>query len=169
MARIAKKAQDGDKLRKFTDKDYKRKDSVPSEMFPGKMVAKKDVVKGPYIKKTPAKKMKDGGKSFPDLNKDGKVTKADILVGRGVIKAKKGVKVAQDGSAVKVALRTGQLKRLGRLSAKNPEKAEKVGSKMVERATRKQRGKEFIQKNMSNLLPKSKSGSKMGKCRYGCK
>lgn len=26
------------------------------------------------------------GGSFPDLNKDGKVTKADILKGRGVIK-----------------------------------------------------------------------------------
>ena len=32
------------------------------------------------------------GKSFPDLNKDGKVTKADILKGRGVI-AKKGASV----------------------------------------------------------------------------
>ena len=32
-------------------------------------------------------KAKDGG-SFPDLNKDGKISKADILVGRGVIKAK---------------------------------------------------------------------------------
>ena len=29
-------------------------------------------------------------KSFPDLNKDGKVTKADILKGRGVIKKKGG-------------------------------------------------------------------------------
>ena len=38
------------------------------------------------------KKAKDGG-SFPDLNKDGKVTKADVLVGRGVIKAKKGMKM----------------------------------------------------------------------------
>ena len=37
-------------------------------------------------------KMKSGG-SFPDLNKDGKITKADILKGRGVI-AKKGKKVA---------------------------------------------------------------------------
>jgi len=33
----------------------------------------------------PAKK----GKSFPDLNKDGKVTKKDILIGRGVIGKKK--------------------------------------------------------------------------------
>lgn len=34
----------------------------------------------------PAKKFKDGGKvnGFPDLNKDGKITKADILKGRGV-------------------------------------------------------------------------------------
>lgn len=40
------------------------------------------------------KKAKDGG-SFPDLNKDGKVTKADVLVGRGVIKAKKGAKMAK--------------------------------------------------------------------------
>ena len=37
------------------------------------------------------KKAKSGG-SFPDLNKDGKITKADILKGRGVI-AKKGAAV----------------------------------------------------------------------------
>ena len=37
------------------------------------------------------KKAKNG-KSFPDLNKDGKVTKADVLKGRGVI-AKKGASV----------------------------------------------------------------------------
>ena len=29
--------------------------------------------------------MKRGGKTFPDLNKDGKITQADILKGRGVI------------------------------------------------------------------------------------
>ena len=28
-------------------------------------------------------------KKFPDLNKDGKITKADILMDRGVIKKKK--------------------------------------------------------------------------------
>lgn len=37
------------------------------------------------------KKAKNG-KSFPDLNKDGKITKADILKGRGVI-AKKGASI----------------------------------------------------------------------------
>ena len=36
-------------------------------------------------------KAKSGG-SFPDLNKDGKITKADILKGRGVI-AKAGAKM----------------------------------------------------------------------------
>ena len=29
------------------------------------------------------------GKKFPDLNKDGKITKADILMGRRIIKKKK--------------------------------------------------------------------------------
>jgi hypothetical protein len=41
--------------------------------------------------------MQNGGKkakSFPDLNKDGKITKADILKGRGVI-AKKGASVSK--------------------------------------------------------------------------
>jgi hypothetical protein len=37
-----------------------------------------------------ARKMQKGG--FPDLNKDGKVTKADILKGRGVIKKLGGAK-----------------------------------------------------------------------------
>ena len=38
--------------------------------------------------KAKMQKMKKGG-SFPDLNKDGKVTKADILIGKAVIKKKK--------------------------------------------------------------------------------
>jgi hypothetical protein len=37
-------------------------------------------------------KKAENGKSFPDLNKDGKITKADILKGRGVI-AKNGMKM----------------------------------------------------------------------------
>jgi spore maturation protein CgeB len=41
-----------------------------------------------------SKRLKSGG-SFPDLNKDGKVTKKDILIGKGVLPktAKKGMKV----------------------------------------------------------------------------
>ena len=34
-------------------------------------------------------------KKFPDLNKDGKITKADILMGRGVIKKKKKKKTSK--------------------------------------------------------------------------
>ena len=34
-------------------------------------------------------------KKFPDLNKDGKITKADILIGRGVIKKKKKKKTTK--------------------------------------------------------------------------
>lgn len=41
------------------------------------------------------------GKSFPDLNKDGKITKADILKGRGVIKNGGKVKKAQSGTVLK--------------------------------------------------------------------
>lgn len=44
------------------------------------------------IKKAIGKKKAKSGGSFPDLNKDGKITKADILKGRGVI-AKKGASV----------------------------------------------------------------------------
>lgn len=44
------------------------------------------------MKKGGAVKAKKGG-SFPDLNKDGKITKADVLIGRGVVKpAKKTMK-----------------------------------------------------------------------------
>ena len=41
--------------------------------------------------KTSKPSMKKGG-SFPDLNKDGQITKADILMGRGVIDKPKGQK-----------------------------------------------------------------------------
>jgi hypothetical protein len=43
--------------------------------------------------------------SFPDLNKDGKITKADILMGRGVIgkkKKKKKMKTAKSPMAKQV-------------------------------------------------------------------
>jgi hypothetical protein len=62
---------------------------------PGRMVKKGGVAKTTYKKSGTTKKavsagMKKGGsaKSFPDINKDGKVTKADVLMGRGVIKKK---------------------------------------------------------------------------------
>ena len=52
-------------------------------------------------------KMKAGGaKKFPDLNKDGKVTKADVLKGRGIFKkggATKKLRKYQTDSSVKTA------------------------------------------------------------------
>jgi hypothetical protein len=108
------------------------------------------------------KKMEKGGalgmksvKSGFDDNSG--VTKADfVAIGKGE---------AQDGK--KVSLRSSQMKRVGRLAAKNPDRAEKVAGRMVERATRKQRGKEYIQKNLSTLMPTSKSGGKIKKARNG--
>ena len=49
---------------------------------------------GPMMKKGGKMKKAKDGASFPDLNHDGKITKADVLKGRGVI-AKKGAKVAK--------------------------------------------------------------------------
>lgn len=121
------------------------------------------------------KKMESGGKSSLGMksvkagfDKNPGVTRADIIVAaKKEAKDGKKIKKAQDGAKAKVALRTGQLKRVGRLAAKNPDKAEKVAGKMVERASRRQRGKEYIQKNLSDLMPKSKDGKKMKKARGG--
>lgn len=58
----------------------------------------------PAKKPAPVKKpksMKSGGKSFPDLTGDGKVTKADILKGRGVIKSGGKVKMKRGGAMKK--------------------------------------------------------------------
>ena len=51
------------------------------------------------------KKAKSGA-SFPDLNKDGKITKADILKGRGVI-AKSGMKMVKKGTTA-IAMKKAQ-------------------------------------------------------------
>ena len=88
-----KKAQDGTKkiAGEMTGKMYKKS---AIDKIGDKQAAELDK-SGVYGKAAMAKKKigkaKDG-KSFPDLNKDGKITKADILKGRGVI-AKKGAKV----------------------------------------------------------------------------
>ena len=84
---------------KYIDKAVRTIDSVqPTTGFE----KTKDFKKNLKIKKlekelgkTPTKKFNTGGRvglkkgSFPDLNKDGKITKADVLMGRGVIGKKK--------------------------------------------------------------------------------
>lgn len=62
-------------------------------------------------------KMKSGG--FPDLNKDGQITKADILMGRGVIgkkKAQAGMKTAPKYTAADSARYEETGKRFDKLS-----------------------------------------------------
>jgi len=60
-------------------------------------ISKNQMGTNPTMKKGGmVKKMAKGG--FPDLNKDGKITKADILKGRGVYK-KGGVKKYQAGGS----------------------------------------------------------------------
>ena len=103
---IMKKAQKGitsaPKVKKATDKTRsemggpKRKnyDTLETKMidYSGRSPMKKSA--------TPKRKMKKGG-SFPDLNKDGEITKADILKGRGVIKNGGKLKKAKSGTSVK--------------------------------------------------------------------
>ena len=96
------------------------------------------------------KKAKSGG-SFPDLNKDGKITKADILKGRGVI-AKKGAKTAKK-----------MMKNGGMLAAPT-----KGGVSMQLGSYTRQIGKNYTGKNVVNKGAKAKMGKSMGKCKYGC-
>ena len=61
------------------------------------------------VKKKKKPEYKKGGKKFPDLNKDGKITQADILKGRGVFKkgGKKGGGMAGLDAAQKEVYRRG--------------------------------------------------------------
>ena len=91
------------------------------------------------------------GKSFPDLNKDGKITKADILKGRGVI-AKKGMKVkkAQNGNKTPLPPKFPA-------TPKGPTKGKLIDSPIKK------------QKASSTGPYLAKTGTKMTKkCKYGC-
>ena len=90
------------------------------------------------------------GKSFPDLNKDGKITKADILKGRGVIaKNGKPVKKAALGALLPLAMKA--LPMLGGM----------LGGK------KKKNGGTTKKAMMGGTM--MKSGGSMKKCKYGCK
>lgn len=60
----------------------------------------------------------------------------------------KKMKKAQDGDN----LRKGQYKRIGRIAEKNPERAERVASRMNERASRVERGKDVASGSGSGSL-----------------
>jgi len=64
-------------------------------------------------------------KTFPDLNKDGQATKADVLVGRGVVAKKKG------GFIKEAIKKPGALRE--QLGIKGDKK---IPAKMLDRATK---------------------------------
>jgi hypothetical protein len=101
--------------------------------------AKKDSISASRLKKGGVVKAKNG-KSFPDLNKDGKITKADILKGRGVI-AKKGATLKKQ-AAVAIAMKK---------AGKAPKKMQYGGAAA------------------SMVPPMMKKGGTTKKCKYGCK
>lgn len=121
------------------------------------------------------KKMMKSGGSFPDLNKDGKITKADILKGRGVI-AKSGTKMKKagmhkmpDGSMMK----NSEMK-MGGKAAKQAAiaiamKKEGVTPKKMQyggkAASMKPKSKANYGKSMMSKGGKMKMG---GKCKNGC-
>lgn len=116
------------------------------------------------------KKMKTGG-SFPDLNKDGKITKKDVLIGRGVLPktAKKGkmVKKAQFGKLIGKAIKVGVKKATTSAPKKITNNEISTALKMVER----DRMKKMFQKIDAEeaAKPKQRMGGKTKKCMYGCK
>lgn len=150
MAKMMKKAQNGaDMVSKI--KSAASKPSGDRKM--GMNFDKKSFDSLPSILGKPLPKMKKkakSGGSFPDLNKDGKVTKADILKGRGVI-AKKGIKTAK------------KMKNGGMLAAPT-----KGGVSMQLGSYTRQIGKNYTGKNVVNKGAKAKMGKSMGKCKYGC-
>jgi hypothetical protein len=167
----------------------------PNDLKPLKKGGKiKKACKGTLYPKSSSvsSRLKKGG-SFPDLNKDGKITKADILKGRGVI-AKKGMKVKK--------AKDGIVKRISDTKLKDvPGKVMNAGRRLVNKvknstvgdvASAATMGLPGTMKSLSNLSKKSssitknlkgpaykkggsmkksmKTGGKMTKkCMYGCK
>ena len=135
------------------------------------------------------------GKSFPDLNKDGKVTRADILKGRGVIaKNGKPVKKAAIGALLPLAMKAlpmlgGMLGGKGKgksggmggmlgglLGGKNGKTVKKAQNGTVQSANQQTQSNvnKIAMKNAGDSLQKSaagaaKNGKSMKKCKYGCK
>ena len=94
----------GVKIKKYSALQTKLEDKGFQKSAIDKIESMKPMKKGGMMKK----KAKSGG-SFPDLNKDGKITKADILKGRGVI-AKHGTKMMQYGGKAASMVPKGKAK-----------------------------------------------------------
>ncbi len=124
-------------------------DSMPSpDMLPTYGVgANVTAKKGKTISKA------KNGKSF-DLNKDGKTTFKDVLIGRGVLPktAKSGTKMKMGGTIKKA--QTGTVQSANQQIQSN-----------VNKIAMKNAG-DSIKKSMAG---NAKNGKSMKKCRYGCK
>ena len=96
-------------------------------MKKGGMMKKKGYAMGGMMKKGYAM----GGKTskFPDLNKDGEVTQADILQGRGVKKMSKGGMMKKKGYAMGGMMKKGYAKG-GPTKKKSAKKGAKKGGKV---------------------------------------
>ncbi len=83
-----------DFFKKFGKKTPKGKKSKPKKAPPGTKIGpgRKEKKANPHGVDDGTIYLKDGGSvsKFPDLSGDGKVTQKDILMGRGVIKRKRG-------------------------------------------------------------------------------
>ncbi len=118
------------------------------------------------------------GKSFPDLNKDGKVTKADILKGRGVI-AKKGMSINKAQTGKKLTPNYSNIKAGGFDSFKTPTAKDsadyrsgfdtKIKNKELKQGDKPSGTKIRGYNEAFKRTKKAKSGTSMKKCRYGCK
>ena len=111
---MMKKAQGGKSMKvvPISDSAFKAREKE-RKLFSGNPLFKK----ASEMKDTTTYKKSKSGGSFPDLNKDGKITKADILKGRGVI-AKKGAKMKMGGKAAKQAAIAIAMKKAGKAPKK---------------------------------------------------
>ena len=112
--------------------------------------------KGLKFKNGGTTKKAKSGASFPDLNKDGKITKADILKGRGVI-AKHGnrIKKARGGATLSPS-KSSVSKGLG-------------SSKRLKSGGTLSPSKKAVSKRLASAHTRiAKKGTSMKKCRGGC-
>jgi hypothetical protein len=164
-------------------KEYMNKSSIGEKVYQslpnvgrmfgeGKSAA--DLPKGSKLKQKMGgvtKKAKSGG-SFPDLNKDGKITKADILKGRGVI-AKKGATLKKQAAvaiAMKKAGKTPKAQTGNNIKVNPPAGYTKgSGYKSFGKSGVSVKKMQYGGAAASMVPPMMKKGGATKKCKYGCK
>ena len=149
----------------------KRRDSITKSMNEQYFSRPENSKMKPVV---PKKKAKSGG-SFPDLNKDGKITKADILKGRGVIKNGAKLKKAKSGATLSPSKQSvsDELGGYKRVIGKNYSGKAKSGASVKKKAMYGVDMTPGAKMKMGGKSPKkAMGGMKMmkggGKCKYGC-